>query len=104
MVLGRTIEDAEGVKHRMAGLLPVDTSFARKRMTLGYRRAVLRQDTAFASAGQPLQGHEFHYATIMAGRGEGEPFADVFDAQGNALPPAGHRTGHVTGSFFHLIA
>jgi len=104
MVLGRTIEDAEGVKHEMAGLLPVDTSVAKKRMTLGYRRAVLRQDVAFATARQPLQGHEFHYATIVAGQDEGEPFADIFDAEGNALPVAGHRAGGVTGSFFHLIA
>jgi cobyrinic acid a,c-diamide synthase len=104
MVLGRSIEDAEGVTHAMAGLLPVDTSFAKKRMTLGYRRAILRQDTSFARAGQCLQGHEFHYATIIAGQDESEAFADVFDAEGGPLPPTGHRSGRVTGSFFHLIA
>lgn len=104
MLLGRSIEDGDGVRHAMAGLLPVDTSFARRRLTLGYRRAVLRRDTGFARAGQMLLGHEFHYATISAGQGEGEPFADIADAENRALPPAGHRLGLVSGSFFHLIA
>ena len=102
MVLGRSLEDADGVVHAMAGLLPVETSFARRRMTLGYRKATLREDTRFAPAGQLLLGHEFHYATIVAS--DGMPLADMADAQGQALPPAGHRNGDVTGGFFHLIA
>jgi len=104
MVLGRSLEDADGMQHAMAGLLPVDTSFARRRMTLGYRRATLREVTGFAAAGQSLLGHEFHYATIVRGADEGAPLADMTDAEGNPLPPAGHRAGLVTGSFFHLIA
>ncbi|WCP15546.1 Hydrogenobyrinate a,c-diamide synthase [Sphingobium sp. AntQ-1] len=102
MVLGRTLEDGDGVVHPMAGLLPMDTSFARRRRTLGYRSARLRQGASFASVGQLLLGHEFHYASITAS--EGEPLADMADAEGQALPPAGHRAGQVTGGFFHLIA
>ena len=33
------LTDAEGVRHEMAGLLGVETSFHKRRMTLGYRRA-----------------------------------------------------------------
>ncbi|MET0309501.1 MAG: cobyrinate a,c-diamide synthase [Sphingomonas sp.] len=102
MVLGRTLQDAEGVTRAMAELLPVETSIARRKLTLGYRRATLHHATGFAAAGQQLFGHEFHYATITAS--EGDPLADIADAEGNALAPAGHRAGHVTGSFFHLIA
>lgn len=104
MVLGRSIEDAEGVRHGMAGLLPVETSFARRRMSLGYRRATFRAHTGIARAGDTLLGHEFHHATIVAGSDQGEPLVDLADARGVPLPPAGHRAGHVTGSFFHLIA
>jgi cobyrinic acid a,c-diamide synthase len=32
MVLGESLEDAEGTTHRMAGLLPVATSYARRRL------------------------------------------------------------------------
>lgn len=102
MVLGRTLEDAEGKVHAMAGLLPVATSFANRRRQLGYRRATWRSDTGFAAAGTVSSGHEFHYSTIVAS--EGEPLADMADGEGNALPPAGHRVGHVSGTFFHLIA
>jgi cobyrinic acid a,c-diamide synthase len=49
-----------------------------------------------------LLGHEFHYASITAS--EGEALADMADAEGQPLAPAGHRVGHVTGGFFHLIA
>jgi cobyrinic acid a,c-diamide synthase len=102
MVLGRAIEDGEGVVHAMAGLLPIATSFARRRLHLGYRRVVWRQDMPFAARGSASVGHEYHHATLLGG--EGEPLADAVDAEGAALPPMGSRLGRVTGSFFHLVA
>ena len=39
MVLGQGIEDAAGQRHAMTGLLRLETSFAQRRMHLGYRRA-----------------------------------------------------------------
>lgn len=103
MLLGRSLIDADGVAHAMAGLLPVDTSFAKRKMSLGYRQARLFAPTSFADAETPLWGHEYHHATIVSGD-EGEPFAQLADAAGRDLGTAGHRAGHVTGSFFHLIA
>ncbi len=44
MVLGEGLEDAEGVRHAMAGLLGHATSFAKRRLTLGYREARLTAD------------------------------------------------------------
>lgn len=102
MVLGQAIEDADGVSHAMAGLLPIETSMARRRLHLGYRRATWRKAMPFAGAGSVSIGHEFHYATLI--RNEGEPLADMADGEGQALPPAGTRIGHVTGGFFHVIA
>lgn len=104
MLLGRSIEDADGVRHAMAGLLPLDTSIARRRMTLGYRRARLCAATSFAGADETLWGHEYHHATITAGEGEGAALAALSDAAGAPIGLAGHRDGFVTGSFFHLIA
>ncbi len=37
MVLGASLIDADGATHAMAGLLSVETSFARRKMNLGYR-------------------------------------------------------------------
>jgi cobyrinic acid a,c-diamide synthase len=103
MALGDSLVDASGAAHRMAGLLGVETSFEKRRMTLGYREARLVSDCALGAAGEVLRGHEFHYATIVASGGD-EPFADVRDAYGAPPSPSGSRRGRVTGSFFHLIA
>ena len=103
MTLGRSLVDADGVTHAMAALLSVETSFARRKMNLGYRRAVLEADGPLGSAGATLTGHEFHYASIVT-QGEDPPFAHVTDPHGSAPAPAGSRRGLVTGSFFHAIA
>ncbi|MFG1477845.1 cobyrinate a,c-diamide synthase [Xanthobacter sp. V4C-4] len=104
MVLGTHLEDAEGVSHAMAGLLPVATSYARRRLHLGYRVARLVHDGALGPAGTRLVGHEFHYASIThADAAPDAAFATVTDAEGQELGPAGHRVGQVSGSFFHAI-
>ena len=103
MVLGESLEDAEGETHAMLGLLGHSTSFAKRKMNLGYRQARLRADCALGSAGTVIRGHEFHYAR-MTETGNDEPLADLADGQGNALGTSGFRRGHVSGTFFHAIA
>jgi cobyrinic acid a,c-diamide synthase len=97
MVLGEALTDAEGRVHRMAGLLPVQTSFGRRRLHLGYRRV--------DALGGPFPGawtaHEFHYATVV--REDGDPLFRAWDAEGEELAPMGLRRGRVAGSFAHLI-
>ena len=63
MVLGESLEDADGVSHRMAGLLGHATSFAKRKLHLGYREARLLADSplgrgrrAAARARVPLCG------------------------------------------------
>ncbi|TBW35224.1 cobyrinate a,c-diamide synthase [Siculibacillus lacustris] len=103
MVLGRTLTDAAGTVHPMAGLLDVATSFATRRMTLGYRSVELLADGILGRAGQRLAGHEFHYATVIDAGGD-PPFALAADVHGGASVATGARRGRVTGSFFHVIA
>jgi cobyrinic acid a,c-diamide synthase len=97
MVLGDGLEDAEGARHRMAGLLRLETSFAARRLHLGYRRV--------HAARGPLAGdwwaHEFHYATTVSETGT--PLFAARDWAGAALAPMGLRAGAVAGSFAHLI-
>ncbi|HEY8064624.1 MAG TPA: cobyrinate a,c-diamide synthase [Methylosinus sp.] len=101
MTLGRTLTDAGGAVHPMAGLLDLATSFAQRKLHLGYRRARLSADCALGAAGDALAGHEFHYATIASEKGL--PFAMVTDAYAQEERPAGLRAGLVTGSFFHAM-
>jgi cobyrinic acid a,c-diamide synthase len=102
MALGAGLVDAAGVRHEMAGLLGLVTSFATRKLHLGYRLARLRVPALGAGTGAKLRGHEFHYATIV--EQPDEPLADVSDAEGTAVSETGSRRGQVTGSFFHLIA
>ena len=102
MVLGQALIDADGQVHAMAGLLGLVTSFAERRLHLGYRRARLFAPMAGYGAGAVLNGHEFHYSTVI--EQPDDPLADVTDAAGTTVASTGSRRGHVTGSFFHLVA
>ena len=107
MTLGAGLVDAAGQRHAMAGLLGLETSFAQRRLHLGYRLARLRAAMPGLSAGALLRGHEFHYATILTQ--PDAPLAEVTDAQGRPVPETGATRlqpggGGTTGSFFHLIA
>ncbi|MCV6596028.1 MAG: cobyrinate a,c-diamide synthase [Mangrovicoccus sp.] len=97
MVLGRHLTDAQGSTHAMAGLLDLHTSFAKRRLHLGYRQ--LRCDHG-PFTGQ-WAGHEFHYASTLSAHGTA--LFDAWDADGAPLPPMGLRAGTICGSFAHLI-
>lgn len=105
MVLGESLEDADGVAHPMLGLLPVATSYRRRKLHLGYRVARLAADCALGRRGTGLVGHEFHYASVTsAPPDESIALARISDAEGTDLGHMGHCLGQVSGSFFHLIA
>jgi len=103
MVLGEGLEDANGFRHAMTGLLGHATSFAKRKLHLGYREARLLADGALGHAGAVLRGHEFHYATLIE-LGCDDPLATLSDGEAQPLGPAGARRGNVTGTFFHVIA
>jgi cobyrinic acid a,c-diamide synthase len=103
MVLGEALEDAEGEMHRMTGLLSHQTSFAKRKMNLGYRQATLLADSPLGRKGETIRGHEFHYARVIA-PGTDEPLATIADGLGKEIGFSGGRRGHVGGSFFHAIA
>ena len=99
MVLGEGLVDAEGRRHAMAGLLPLETSFASPARRLGYRRLEAREGFPL---GRSFRGHEFHYARTIR-EGPGEALFEASDARGRPLGSAGLRRGRVAGSFMHLI-
>ena len=103
MVLGRTLEDADGEVHEMAGLMGHRTSFRDRKLHLGYRRAITRRDCVLGRADTAVRGHEFHYATLID-EGTDEAFLEVFDGEGRELGSGGGRRGNATGTFFHAIA
>ena len=107
MAMGEAIVDKDGVRHPMAGLLGLVTSFETRKMHLGYRLAQLSQPIPGHAPGTRLRGHEFHYSTILTQ--PDAPLAQVTDATGAGVPETGSTRlqpggGLSTGTFFHLIA
>ncbi len=99
IVLGEGLVDADGRRHEMLGRLPVSTSFAARKLHLGYR---MLEAQAGVFQGDVLPAHEFHYASIV----EGAP-ANLFsarDSMGADLGMMGHVSGRVSGSFAHVIS
>ena len=97
MTLGNSLTDADGTRHEMLGLLALETSFAKRKLHLGYRSVT-------ATSG-PFKGtfaaHEFHYATTT--HADGTPLFAAQDAGGNDLGKFGLINGTTCGSFAHLI-
>jgi cobyrinic acid a,c-diamide synthase len=103
MVLGEGLEDANGARHAMAGLLGHATSFAHRKLHLGYRQARLLSGCALGPEGGMVRGHEFHYASLIE-TGNDAPLAEIADGESNPRGSEGARRGNVTGTFFHAIA
>jgi cobyrinic acid a,c-diamide synthase len=99
MVLGQGLIDKDGHRHRMAGLLPHETSFAEPRLHLGYRRFSHESPLPWPKL---LRGHEFHYAGLSR-PGGGEPLFAATDSEGTELPVMGSQSGRVMGSFAHIV-
>ena len=103
MTLGEGMTDRAGGRHAMAGLLPLETSFAAPKLRLGYRTLAPRADGPFGPAGSAWRGHEFHYAaTVREDRSRADALFDRA-APGGAGGVEGLRRDRVCGSFCHLI-
>ncbi|SDG75881.1 cobyrinate a,c-diamide synthase [Roseospirillum parvum] len=101
MTLGRSLTDGDGTAHPMANLLPIETSFAAPKLSIGYRRLTALEPSALGPPGSPFRGHEFHYARETAN--DAPPLFTATDASGQNLGPQGARLETTCGAFLHLI-
>ena len=99
MVLGREIIDADGNSHTMVGLLGHVTSFADRKLQLGYRKLKPEPGSPWST---PLSAHEFHYSTLTHA-GSDAPLFNQLDSRNEDLGKTGGRRGSVMGSYMHLI-
>lgn len=97
MTMGEGLIDKDSNSHAMLGLLPLETSFAKRKLHLGYRNL----SPQGGLWDMPLNGHEFHYATTL--NAKGEPLFKATDAEDTELPEMGLINGPYSGSFAHVI-
>ena len=102
MVLGEELTSEDGSIHSMLGFLPLRTSFAKRKLNLGYRIVRMLTNSLLGEAGMVFRGHEFHYATIAREMG-GQPLFQASNAAGEDMGKIGLVAGRVAGSFVHLI-
>jgi cobyrinic acid a,c-diamide synthase len=98
MYLGESLTDAQGRRHAMAGLLPVNSTMRSSRLTLAYWDLRTRRDGPLATAGRRLRGHEFHWSIP-----DRVPAADeaLYELEGTGRLE-GFCRGSVFGSYVHL--
>ncbi len=102
MVLGEGIVDKDGQRHKMAGLLPLVTSFEQPKLHLGYRRVKTLNNQELFGGANAFTAHEFHYSSVLE-QGDGEPLFQAEDALGKQLGSFGLRRKNVMGSYMHVI-
>ena len=101
MYLCQEIIDFQGKSWPMVGIVPSKTMMD-QRLTLGYRRAIARENTPLLAAGEVVFGHEFHRSRLTC-----EPVSPLFETwrfSPNALPvnQGWYHNGTLHASYIHL--
>ncbi|MEW6601147.1 MAG: cobyrinate a,c-diamide synthase [Nitrospirota bacterium] len=116
MYLTEGIYDFEDAFHPMAGVFPFMTMMKKGRSSLGYREAVLREDSLLGKKGTVVRGHEFHYSEILNSAEErkrgcrGEvpsplncaKIYSVKNGEAQYIYDEGYRVKHTLGSYIHV--
>ncbi len=66
MYLAEALEDLEGVRHPMVGLLPATVRMRPRRLSLSYTEVTLQAASPLGPPGTVARGHEFHFSTLTA--------------------------------------
>jgi cobyrinic acid a,c-diamide synthase len=99
MLLGRSLVDAQGQRHVMAGIVPMDSTLAGTRLTIGYRDVHAARDTLLFDRGQTVRAHEFHWSSVQQEIAEDEAAYLVDDRQPRA---EGFSSGETLASYLHV--
>jgi cobyrinic acid a,c-diamide synthase len=100
MYAGRALVDAGGQRHELAGLLPLESSMERSRLTLGYHELRPLLDGPIGPRGVAVRGHEFHWSVAPP-----TGAAAVYEVLADGPRPAwqeGAVVGSAWGSYIHL--
>jgi len=101
MYLADALEDPEGVRHPMVGLLPATVRMRPRRLSLSYTEVTLQTASPLGPPGAIARGHEFHFSTL-------DPVpASVAHTyrlrrHGGADCEEGYRIGNTLLSYVHL--
>ncbi|MHB8066454.1 MAG: cobyrinate a,c-diamide synthase [Desulfobaccales bacterium] len=102
MYLSREIEDLQGKRHPMTGVLPLEVRMLPRLKALGYREVTLMVDGLLGPAGTRARGHEFHYSEIIDGTEGLAKQYQITARQGQKTAAEGYCLNNVLASYVHL--
>jgi cobyrinic acid a,c-diamide synthase len=91
MALFDALTDIDGQRHRMAGLLPGETTMQKRLAALGMQEVALPEGT--------LRGHSFHYSKLSTGL---TPLAQAVSPRSGGISEGVYRRGRLTASYVHF--
>jgi cobyrinic acid a,c-diamide synthase len=103
MALTEALVDTQGVRHRMAGLVPGVVRMTTRLASLGYREATAVGDNLLADAGETLRGHEFRYSAWEVDAAAAAPAWRLRGARADGPETlAGHAERGLLASYLHI--
>lgn len=102
MYLARSLQTESGVRHRMAGLVPVDVEMDGEVHRFGYRQILTLDDSILSPKGQFYRGHEFHWSRITSQDAGIKPAYQMVNAEGDPIGYEGVQTPNLLASYVHL--
>lgn len=101
MFLTDSIEDTQGNRYPMVGLIQGQVVMQTKFAALGYREVTGMDGNFLLGTGDIARGHEFHYSTFQPG--EQLRLAPAFESQGRAgTKPEGYAVGNLVAGYPHV--
>lgn len=101
MYLGQSLTDAQGLRHAMIGLLPLESRMTAARLTLGYREMEALQDGPLVNRAMQLRGHEFHWSVAESLNASNAAYAVKIDGSADTRLE-GSVSGSTFGSYLHM--
>jgi cobyrinic acid a,c-diamide synthase len=98
MLLGRSLVDAQGERHAMADVVPLDSTLGSQRLSIGYRDATAARDTLLLRAGETVRGHEFHWSALE----QPPPAARAAYTLDGPSQAEGYACGNLLASYVHV--
>ena len=101
MYLAERIVDFDQKAWEMVGVLPTTAQMG-KRLTLGYRRATVLQESPVLPEAAIVWGHEFHRSTLVQSPTQPLYQLQGYDAQHLSSSAEGWQLPHLHASYVHL--
>jgi len=105
MYLSEGVEDINGKRNPMVGLLPAWTKMRQRFTALGYVEASFEENSLFGKACETIRGHKFHYSELLDDPADNDGWKTVYSLKRKRDGKTfceGYSRGATLASYAHL--